>query len=125
MMTRSKLLSEDEIIRRAEARLLKEGYGQPKKAVAALKQRGPDLVMKRGNELVVVEAKGARESHSPHPFSSKQKRSHVMQVLYEILSRKGFGRRIIALPDDARHRDLISTIETEIQQLSVEVWYFA
>ena len=98
---------------------------------ASTQQRGADIVARRDDRDLVVEAKGgtsarATSSRFGKPFNAGQVHSHVGRALVEALVAVSSGALgAIALPDERLHRTLIGKMSKALDRAGVHVLWVA
>lgn len=105
------MLTENHIIDIVTAYYMNLGYLQIQKKYTS--DKGIDLILKKENILVYVEAKGetsSKESSSNfgNPFSSSQVKTHVAMALYQIFSSINSSPEnvmfVLAFPNNQFHK---------------------
>ncbi len=122
------LIYEDDVVR-ATMRYLK-GDGWSIESYSLAHQHGDDIVATRGDERLVVEAKGAGSSKEGtrrfgEAFTRNQVRSHVSVAVHRALRVWSSGGAMagLAFPDDAYHRSMVAPIQPALTQLGVTVFW--
>ena len=121
------MLTEDDVVTAVADHLRKNGWTIL--STSTVKQRGFDILAKRDNRLLVVEAKGEGSGTSGSRrygkiFTRNQKRSHVAVALLtaaKIVS-EGTHAAAMALPADGQHRELVGKIASALKKLGVGVF---
>lgn len=94
-------------------------------------QRGNDIVAKKEDRFLIVEAKG-QTSSDPNSkrygieFDTAQKKIHVAEAILktmEIQDKYPNGTVAIALPDDNRHRNIIRDIKPSLKKLDIIIFF--
>lgn len=122
------VLGEDEVIDAVLTYLNQRSWQVVSRCRAT--QRGPDLVVERGTERLIIEAKGAGSSKPGtarfgRRFSSDQVFDHVAKAVLKALRviEEGNTLAAIALPDDANHRTEVSQISSALERLGCGVFW--
>lgn len=121
------MLTENQVVGAVKEHLEKKGWCI--ESTSSTSERGPDILAKKGETTLVVEAKGgtsSKDETSRHgePFDSGQKKDHVAKALYEAAKVFSAGQHQagIALPSDKRHSGLIEDIRPALKKLGVAVF---
>lgn len=95
-------------------------------------QHGDDIVALRGDDRMVIEAKGAGSSKTGtrrygQPFTRNQVRSHVSVALHRALRVWSDGRAKagLAFPDNKHHREMVSHVLPALHQLGIAVFWIS
>ena len=122
------MLTENEVITAVCAELSRSGWETV--STANTRQRGDDVVARRGGITLLVEAKGATSSKPTTArfnvgFNARQVRTHVAMAVLRSLSvvSRGESRAAIALPDDERHRSEVAMVLPALDALGVGVFF--
>jgi hypothetical protein len=114
--------------------LLKEGY-LVDSADTLLKQRGPDIVAKKGNETILFEIKGwPAGSIVDGPRKGMPKKAPAIlqarhwfgeALLTLMIAKTSFPNYslILGLPDFQRYRNLIEQTRRAIDLLGLKIWF--
>ncbi len=121
------MLNENDVI--ASVILHLQDNGWHIENVSSTDQQGFDILARKGQSSIAIEAKG--ETSSKHgtkrygkPFSSSQRLSHVSRALYKaacVVSNESH-RAGIALPCTAGHKKLIKDIAPALKKLNIVVF---
>lgn len=122
--------SENDVVN-AVARYLARAGWVPQ-STAFVTEHGHDLVLKRGAEVLMIEAKGAGSSkgHTSRfglAFDSRQVGDHVAKAAARCLEvwSTGEARPGMALPDNAAHRSRVEKMMAALDRLGVVVFWVA
>lgn len=122
------MIYEDDVVDSVKSYLEKEGYEIIR--YCHTRERGEDIVAKKGNKYLYVEAKGEGSS-DPNSnrygkkFDSSQMRDHVSAAIYKALEIK--NRHLnddvsIAFPDNKRHKNLLMNVLPSLKELNIQVF---
>lgn len=122
------MLYEDDVVGAVVAHLRSEGWEIESTSLAT--QHGDDIVATRGDDRLLVEAKGegSSKTHTKRygsPFTNQQASVHVAVAVLRSLRvvAKGTGLAAIALPEVESHTREIERIAPALQQLGVQVFW--
>ena len=122
------MLTEDDIIEGVRDVLAAQGWELVSRATAS--QRGDDLVMRRGDVSLVVEAKGAGSSKPGtarygSPFNRGQVFDHVAKAILKALrvASAGDGKAGVAFPDNADHRREVDQVRPALTSAGIVVFW--
>ena len=122
------MLTEDDVIDHVRDFLLLRGWEQVRRATAI--QRGDDLVMQKGPDTLVIEAKGAGSSKPTSArfgkeFNRGQVFDHVGKAVLKALrvASSRSGKAGIALPDNDNHRREVGQILPALERIGVVVFW--
>ncbi|WP_413320300.1 hypothetical protein AA0Z99_05725 [Agrococcus sp. 1P02AA] len=121
------MIFEDDVVTAVAAQLRADGWTIESTALAT--QHGDDIVAVRGDERLVVEAKG-QGSSKPHtrrygqPFNRGQAATHVGVAVLRCLRvvSEGSSTAAIALPDDEIYAREIERVTPALAQLNIRVF---
>ena len=90
-------------------------------------EQGIDLIATRGDERLVLEAKGGGSSKEGTrrfgmPFTNNQQGDHVAKAVFvacKLRSKEPKSRVAIAFPDTPTHRRCINSVATALERLAV------
>lgn len=122
------MLTEDGVIDGVRDELVSQGWELVSRATAS--QHGDDLVMRRGDVSLVVEAKGAGSSKPGtarygKPFNRGQVFDHVAKAILKALRvvSAGNGQAGVAFPDNADHRREIDQVRPALASAGIVVFW--
>lgn len=122
------MLTEDEVIDAVSKYLVSQRWHILSRATAI--QRGDDLVAKREDVQLIIEAKGGGSSKAGTArygmaFNSGQVFDHVAKAVLKALRvvSAGSAQAGIALPDDPFHRKEVALVEEALQRLGILVFW--
>jgi len=122
------VLYEDDVVNSVVDRLRADGWQIESTALAT--QHGDDIVATRGEERLIVEAKGEGSS-KPHtsrygkPFNQGQAATHVGVAVLRSLRvvSEGTSKAAIALPDVPSHRREVDRVAAALSKVGVLVFW--
>jgi hypothetical protein len=124
------MLTEDDVVDSVQRYLI--GCGWQVTGRAAINQHGPDLVATRGEQQLIIEAKGAGSSKCGtarygQPFSSSQVFDHVAKAVLKALRVTAAGDAIgaIALPANEHHRSEVDRVAAALDRVGIVVFWVA
>ena len=122
------MLTEDDVIDGVRDALVAEGWELVSRATAS--QHGDDLVMRRGDVSLVVEAKGAGSSKPGtarygSPFDRGQVFDHVAKAILKALrvASAGDGKAGVAFPDNPDHRREVDQVHPALTSAGIVVFW--
>lgn len=122
------MLTEDDVIDAVRDELLVRGWKLVRRATA--RQRGDDLVMRRGDLSMIVEAKGAGSSRPTssrygNTFDRGQVFDHVAKAVLKALRVvcAGDSKAGVAFPDNADHRREIVQVHQALVRAGIVVFW--
>jgi len=122
------VLTEDQVVDAVCRALVRDGYSIERQALAT--QRGFDIVARRDDAKLVIEAKGAgsskeRTARYGKEFNSNQVFDHVAKAVLKALrvTSSGSAQAAIALPDNASHRREIELVAPALRRADVTVFW--
>lgn len=121
------MLYEDDVVDAVLGHLFEDGWTITRFAHAH--QHGDDIVASRGDELLVVEAKGegSSKSHTARfgrPFTRQQASKHVaVAVLRALRVHSEGGAAAIALPATTFHQEALWQVWPALQRLGITVFW--
>ncbi|MGW6265780.1 hypothetical protein [Cellulosimicrobium funkei] len=122
------LLYEDEVVRATMRYLEMNGWTIESHALAH--QHGDDIVATRGDERLIVEAKGAGSSKEGtrrfgQAFTRNQVGSHVSVAVCRALRVWSIHEAAagLAFPDNAHHRSMVAPIQPALTELGITVFW--
>lgn len=122
-------LTENDIIESLKEYFVKEGYEI--KECSTTNQHGIDLVVKKNNDIIKIEAKGATSSKKNSnrygkEFSSSQVKDHIAKALLKTLECLEFDnpnvRVAMAFPNNSKHRAELIKILPCIKKLRIIIY---
>lgn len=123
-------LYEDDVVTAVMTHLSREGWSIESHAMAH--QHGDDIVARREDARLVIEAKGAGSSKPEtkrygDPFDRGQVRSHVSVAIHRALRvwSEGRAKAGLAFPDNNHHREMVSHVLPALRQLGIAVFWVA
>ncbi len=122
------MIYEDDVVDSVIDYLKREGYDLI--SYCHTRQRGYDIVAKKHDKYMYVEAKGEgssdpRSNRYGKKFDSSQMRDHVSAAIYkalEIKNQNPSDNVAIAFPDNKRHLSLLSNVLPSLKQLNIKVF---
>lgn len=122
------MIFEDDVVEAVATHLRTDGWTVVSVALAT--QHGDDIVAVRGDERLVVEAKG-QGSSKPHtsrfgqPFNRRQAATHVGVAILRALRvvSDGTSSAAIALPYDELHLREVERVAPALSRLGVRVYW--
>lgn len=131
-MQMGRMLTENNIIENVIKKLSTLGFQLIQKS--STQERGFDIVMRKNNKTIYVEAKGETSSKDTtarygKPFDSAQIRVHVSEALYkalEVLAIHDSSENVMAsmaFPNTANHRRLVENIKRVLVNLKIIVFF--
>lgn len=122
------MIFEDDVVAAVANHLRADGWTIVSIALAT--QHGDDIVAHRGDQRLLVEAKG-QGSSKPHtsrfgqPFSRRQAATHVGVAILRALRAvsEATYTAAIALPDDENHRREIERVAPALSLIGVRVFW--
>jgi hypothetical protein len=122
------MLTEDDVIDAVRDYLIRQRWQILLRATAL--QRGYDLVAKRGDEQLIIEAKGAGSSKAGtarygKEFDRGQVFDHVAKAILKALRvvSAASAQGGIALPDNEFHRGEIASVGNSLRRLGIVVYW--
>lgn len=92
--------------------------------------KGVDIVARKGNQRILIEAKGGTTSkqsaNEGKPFTRSQARTHVSVAIFKILEMKEENKDAalgIALPYERHHYEFIESIKTSLKKLEIIIFW--
>ena len=125
--TISPMLLESDVIAAVSDCLRTEGYEILQQLSET--QRGDDIVAARGDETMLIEAKGETSSKEGskkygRPFSRSQVLDHVAMAFYRAVNMRRGGVQVgMAFPENAHHKEMVSDIKTAVRELKIFVFW--
>jgi hypothetical protein len=124
------LLLEDDVVDAVAAYLQRTGWLIESTARAV--QHGDDLVARRSEQVLIVEAKGegsskAHTARFGRPFTRGQVATHVAVATLRTLKVHSRGQALagMAFPDNAHHRNEIDQMWTALSRLGIPIFWVA
>ena len=126
------MLNENDVVRHLCAHLQTRGYEI--ESTCTTSDSGVDIVARRGDERLLIEAKGATSSKAStarygKPFNASQVLDHVANAVYTALrlsEAKRDGERVaLAFPRDAAHQLRVQKVGTSLSRLEIDVYWVA
>jgi hypothetical protein len=122
------MIYEDDVVDNLMVYLKNNGYDII--SFCHARERGDDIVAKKGNKHLYVEAKGETSSDPTSNrygeiFSSSQMRDHVGKAIFKVLELQNEhpGDDVaIAFPDNVRCKKLISNVMPSLKRLNIQVF---
>ncbi len=122
------MLYEDDVVDAVCAHLKADGWQI--ESVAHAHQHGDDIVAVRGDERLVVEAKGAGSSKEGtrrfgQPFNGGQVKTHVGVAVLRALgvASEGAAFAAVALPDNEHHRRIAGRAAPALTKAGVGIFW--
>ena len=122
------MLTEDEVVDAVCRELQARGWEIVRRATAS--QRGDDIVAARGEDRLVIEAKGAGSSKEGtrrygKEFNSGQVFDHVAKAILKALRVVSAGESLagVALPDNENHRREVEQVSRALTELGIAVFW--
>lgn len=122
------MIYEDDVVDSVMNYLKKDGYTII--SFCHARQHGDDIVAKKENKYLYVEAKGETSSEPDSnrygkKFDSSQMRDHVAKAIYKALEIKNQHPNddiSIVFPDNERYKKLLSNIMLSLKKLGIQIF---
>lgn len=121
------MLTENDVIKAVALHLQDDGWNIEK--CSSTVQRGFDILARKGQSSIAIEAKGETSSKREtnrygRPFNGSQRMSHVSRAFYKAATvvSKGIHRAGIALPYTEGHMKLVEDIAPALATLNIVVF---
>jgi Holliday junction resolvase-like predicted endonuclease len=121
------ILSEDQVIEAVSRYLAERGYSEVRRSLTT--EQGVDLIMRKDERELHIEAKGAGSSRAGSArhgmvFNSGQVFDHVAKAVLKALEvvARGVHRAGIALPADRLHISRVERIQPVLDELKIVVF---
>lgn len=121
------MLTENDVIKAVVSHLLDDGWKIEN--ISSTDQRGFDILARKGQSSIAIEANGETSSKRGtnrygKPFNASQRLSHVSRALYKAASvvSSGTHRAGIAIPCNEGHMKLVQDISPALTTLNIVVF---
>jgi hypothetical protein len=122
------VLTEDDVVAAVCIELENRGWSIESRLLTT--QRGPDIQATKGQEKLLVEAKGegSSKAHSSRygmPFTRNQVRTHIGVAILTALKVAARQQELagIALPDNAHHHEVLGDAKLPLLQTGVAIFW--